>query len=205
MAVGSSVTGSGRPRDHLGRKFTGPHRMIPGSGMIVGLASPSQTDVRQGKTLRAGARRSGGCRSLVRWARAAPGHIRPVITSRSCCATSAMMPTVRSFASGRSTAANLTPLSLSASRKAAFRDRRSSLAITSVARGTLATCSACFTCGRYSLRGGAAGKVVGAPRPRASPRGDDRPHSPDRRRGQHHLEQRRGRARRAAPHHRCRS
>jgi DNA-binding transcriptional LysR family regulator len=36
---------------------------------------------------------------------------------RSACATSAMTPTVRSFASGRSTAANCTPLSRSVSRK----------------------------------------------------------------------------------------
>ena len=55
-----------------------------------------------------------------------------------------MMPTVRSFASGRSTAANRTPLSRSVSRKAALRDSRSSLAMTSVAPVTLARCSACL-------------------------------------------------------------
>ena len=53
-----------------------------------------------------------------------------------------MIPTVRSFASGRSTAANLTPLSRSVSRKAALRESRSSLAITSVAPVTLARWSA---------------------------------------------------------------
>ena len=52
-----------------------------------------------------------------------------------------MMPTVRSFASGRSTAAKRTPLSRSVSRTAALRDR-SSLAITSTAPVTLARCSA---------------------------------------------------------------
>ena len=48
----------------------------------------------------------------------------------------------RSFASGRSTAANFTPLSRSVSRKAALRDSRSSLAITKVAPVTFARCSA---------------------------------------------------------------
>jgi len=63
---------------------------------------------------------------------AAPGHGQPSfvrfeIASRLACATSAMIPTVRSLASGRSTAANLTPMSRSVSRKAAFFDSRSSL------------------------------------------------------------------------------
>jgi hypothetical protein len=53
--------------------------------------------------------------------------VRREIASRSAWATSAMMPTVRSFASGRSTAAKRTPLSRSVSRKAALRDSRSSL------------------------------------------------------------------------------
>ena len=44
--------------------------------------------------------------------------VRLEIASRSACATSAVIPTVRSFASGRSTAANFTPLSLRVSRKA---------------------------------------------------------------------------------------
>jgi hypothetical protein len=39
-------------------------------------------------------------------------RVRLEIASRSCCATSAMMPTVRSFAPGRSTAMKRTPLSL---------------------------------------------------------------------------------------------
>lgn len=56
---------------------------------------------------------------------AAPGDarrplVRREIASRLACATSAMMPTVRSFASSRSTAANRTPLSRKVSRKAAF-------------------------------------------------------------------------------------
>ena len=63
-----------------------------------------------------------------------------------------MIPTVRSFASGRSTAANFTPLSRSVSRKAALRDSRSSLAITSVAPVTLARCSALPSSGRSGLR-----------------------------------------------------
>ena len=55
---------------------------------------------------------------------AGPSFVRREIALRSCCATSAMIPTVRSFASGRSTAANRTPLSLSVSKKAALRDSR---------------------------------------------------------------------------------
>ena len=54
-------------------------------------------------------------------ATASASFVRFEIASRSCCATSAMIPTVRSFASGRSTAAKRTPLSRSVSRKAAFR------------------------------------------------------------------------------------
>ena len=74
-------------------------------------------------------------------ATASASLVRLEIASRSGLATSAMIPTVRSFASGRSTAANLTPPSRSVNRKAAFLDSRSSLAITSVAPVTLARCT----------------------------------------------------------------
>jgi hypothetical protein len=56
-----------------------------------------------------------------------------------------MIPTVRSLASGMSAATNRTPLSRSVSRKAAFRDSRSSLAMSSVARVTLARCSVFYS------------------------------------------------------------
>ena len=54
-------------------------------------------------------------------AAASASLVRREIASRSCWATSAMIPTVRSFASGMSTARNRTPLSRSVSRKAALR------------------------------------------------------------------------------------
>ena len=63
-----------------------------------------------------------------------------------------MIPTVRSFASGRSTDEKRTPLSRSVSRNAALRDNRSSLAITKVAPVTLARCSAFFSSRRSALR-----------------------------------------------------
>lgn len=62
--------------------------------------------------------------------------------SRSSWATRAMMPTVRLLASGISAATNLTPESLSVRRKAAFRERRSSLAMTRVEPVTWAWCRA---------------------------------------------------------------
>ncbi len=81
-----------------------------------------------------------GCLSFIPRLRAtlSASLVRLEIASRSSCATSAMMPTVRSFASGKSTAENHTPLSLSVSRNAALRDSRSSLAVTRVALVTLA-------------------------------------------------------------------
>jgi hypothetical protein len=66
-------------------------------------------------------------------AAASASLVRREIASRSCPATSAMIPTVRSLASGKSAATNRTPLSLSVSRNAAFRDSRTSLAMSSVA------------------------------------------------------------------------
>ncbi len=70
------------------------------------------------------------------FAAASASLVRREIASRSCCATSAMMPTVRSFASGMSAATNRTPLSRSVSRNAAFRDSRSSLAMRAGAKRT---------------------------------------------------------------------
>ena len=67
------------------------------------------------------------------FAAASASFVRREIASRSCWATSAMMPTVRSLASGMSTARNRTPLSRRVSRKAALRLSRSSLAMTRVA------------------------------------------------------------------------
>src|SRR5262249_41925788 len=60
--------------------------------------------------------------SLVRWE----------IISRSCCATAARMWIV-SLLGGLSTATNATPLSMSAAMNARLRDRRSSLAMQSLA------------------------------------------------------------------------
>ena len=60
-------------------------------------------------------------------AAASASLVRLEIASRSCSATSAMMPTVRSFASGMSAATNPTPLSLRVSGNAAFRLSRPSL------------------------------------------------------------------------------
>ena len=65
-------------------------------------------------------------------ATASASFVRRAIASRSCRATRAMMPTVRSFASGRSAVRKRTPLARRVSRKAALRERRSSLAIASV-------------------------------------------------------------------------
>jgi hypothetical protein len=62
------------------------------------------------------------------------------ISSRSCSATSAVIPSVRSFAPGMSAATNRTSRSRSVSRNAAFRDSRSSLAMSRVAAVTLAKC-----------------------------------------------------------------
>ena len=59
--------------------------------------------------------------------------VRSEIMRRSACATSAIMPTIISLASGMSAATNLTPAFWSPSRKWASRLRRSSLAITRVA------------------------------------------------------------------------
>jgi Recombinase len=84
-------------------------------------------------------------------ATASASFVRREIASRSACATSAMIPTVRSFASGMSTATNLTPLSRKASRKAALRDSRSSFAMTSVAPVTFARCSAFASSGQSAL------------------------------------------------------
>ncbi len=64
------------------------------------------------------------------------------IASRSTWATSAMIPTVRSLASGMSQARKRTPLSLRASLKAAFPESQSSLAMTSDAPVTLGWCRA---------------------------------------------------------------
>jgi hypothetical protein len=63
-----------------------------------------------------------------------------------------MMPTVRSFASGMSTARNLTPLSRSVSRKAALRESRSSFAMTRVAPVSRARFSASWSLGRSAFR-----------------------------------------------------
>lgn len=74
------------------------------------------------------------------------------IAFRTAWATKAMIPTVRSFASGISTATNRTPQSHRARRKAALRVRRSSFAITSVAPVTFARCNALPSSGRSVLR-----------------------------------------------------
>ena len=63
-----------------------------------------------------------------------------------------MMPTVRSFASGMSTARNRTPLSRRASRNAALRESRSSLAMTSVAPVSRASWIALPSSGRSGFR-----------------------------------------------------
>jgi hypothetical protein len=65
---------------------------------------------------------------------ASASFVRREITSRSVCATSAMMRTARSFALGMSTATNCTSLWRTSSRKAAFRLRLSNFAITRSAR-----------------------------------------------------------------------
>ena len=85
-------------------------------------------------------------------ATAGASFVRPEIASRSACATSAMIPTVRSFASGMSTATKRTPLSRRAKRNAAFRLSWSSLTITSVAPVTFARCSALASSGRSAFR-----------------------------------------------------
>src|SRR5262249_37565586 len=82
------------------------------------------------------------CRaSLVRWA----------IISRSCCATAARMWIVSLLACGLSTATNSTPESIRVAMNARFRDRRSSFAITSLARCFLHAVKAAASWGR-SLR-----------------------------------------------------
>lgn len=63
-----------------------------------------------------------------------------------------MISTVRSFAAGMSTATNLTPLSRTARQTAAFRESRSSLAISSVAPETFARCSAFASSSRSAFR-----------------------------------------------------
>ena len=96
----------------------------PGAGFPAGRVS-STTGARSRacrSAIRAIAARSGAPPFPARLSAAAPlglprrtprllatlsaSFVRLEIASRSCCATSAMMPTVRSFASGRSTAAN---------------------------------------------------------------------------------------------------
>jgi len=86
------------------------------------------------------------------FAAASASFVRFEIASRSCWATSAMIPTVRSFASGMSTARNFTPESRSVSRKAALRDSRSSLAITRVLPVSFGRVSASWSFGRSLLR-----------------------------------------------------
>lgn len=83
-------------------------------------------------------------------AAASASFVRREIASRSYCATSAMMPTVRSLAPGISQATNLTPLDCRVSRKAALRLRRSSLAMTSVAPVRRARLRALSSSGRSS-------------------------------------------------------
>lgn len=58
-------------------------------------------------------------------AAASASFVRRAVVSRSCCATSDMMPTARSFATGISAAMKRTPLSGSVSRNAALRERQS--------------------------------------------------------------------------------
>ena len=103
--------------------------------------------------------------------------LRREIASRSCCATSAMIPTLRSFASGRSTAANLTPASRSVSRKGALRDSRSSFAITGVAPRDLREVQRLLELGPVrvprALDLGEAGDEAGAPLARISHEGRD--------------------------------
>lgn len=85
-------------------------------------------------------------------ATASASFVRCEIASCSACATSAIMPTVRSFAYGMSKATNCAPLSRMAKRNAALRLSRSSFAITSVAPVTLARCKALASSGRSALR-----------------------------------------------------
>jgi len=81
------------------------------------------------------------------------------------------------FASGMSAAANLTPLSLGGSRKAALRDSRSSLAITGSALMTRARCRARVSSGRSGLRSLSTSvkrvEAVIERQQRMSPEGDD--------------------------------
>jgi hypothetical protein len=86
------------------------------------------------------------------FAAASASFVRRKMASRSCWATSAMIPMVRSFASGMSQARNRTPLSRSVSRKAALRERRSSSAITSVAPARRTSSMARYNSGRSALR-----------------------------------------------------
>lgn len=77
--------------------------------------------------------------------------VRREIAARLPWATSAMMPMVRSFAPGISTAPNRTPLSQTANRNAAVLPSRSSFAVTSVAPVIYARCSALVSSGRSAL------------------------------------------------------
>lgn len=88
------------------------------------------------------------------FATATASLVRREVAYRSAWATRAMIPTVRSFSTGMSTATNRTPLSRRASKNAAFRDGRSSFAMTSVAPVTLARCSALANSGRSDPRRG---------------------------------------------------
>jgi hypothetical protein len=87
-------------------------------------------------------------RALAAWRAAG---VRALMISRSCWATAAKICTVSLFACGLSTAMNSTPESMSVAIKARLRDRRSSLAMTSLAFSFLQAASALSSSGR-SLR-----------------------------------------------------
>jgi hypothetical protein len=67
------------------------------------------------------------------WPPAGAADVRALMISRSCSVTAAKMSLVNLFACGLSTAMNSTPESMSVAINAKFRDKRSSLAITSLA------------------------------------------------------------------------
>lgn len=86
------------------------------------------------------------------FAAASAAFVRTLIISRSCSATAARTWTVNLLAIGISAAMKSTPASISELMKATFLARRSSFAITSVARVALAWARASISLGRFSDR-----------------------------------------------------